>query len=341
MPPLSTRSGLTFILVPISWGFKYFYHGPTLLKLPFNYIQSTDMRRHENIEPQTGESAVYWQAPDLGQVDLLKARYITHNFTRHTHEAFAIGIIEQGAEAFYYRRRNYIAPAGSIVVINPGEVHTGQAGDEAGWAYRMLYPEASLLLNASAVTGWGSLPDFPEPVIWDPSLADTIRRLHAILETSEFPLERESALLHALTTLVIRHASRGGPGSADRLAGYPARPPGMRAACPAIERVREYIESNFSVNIALSDLAEIGGLSAYHLLRMFKETTGLPPHAYQNQRRVAYGRKLIELGWPIAFAAAEAGFTDQSHFSRRFKGIYGITPGQFLRGRSGIAPVAQ
>lgn len=46
----------------------------------------------------TTEQTKFWLVQDIGQVELLRARYSTHSFSRHTHEGFAIGIIEQGAE---------------------------------------------------------------------------------------------------------------------------------------------------------------------------------------------------------------------------------------------------
>jgi methylphosphotriester-DNA--protein-cysteine methyltransferase len=56
---------------------------------------------------------------------------------------------------------------------------------------------------------------------------------------------------------------------------------------------------------------------------------GLPPHGYLKQARVRKARNLLSRGWSIAAAAMEAGFADQSHLTRNFKHIFGITPGQF------------
>jgi AraC-like ligand binding domain len=79
-----------------------------------------------------GEQVKFWREPRFGNLDLLHARYITHSFCRHTHDTYAIAIIEQGAEKFAYRGATHITPAGDIAIINPGEVHTGQAADQTG-----------------------------------------------------------------------------------------------------------------------------------------------------------------------------------------------------------------
>ena len=64
------------------------------------------------------EKVKFWLAQDLNNLELLRAKYITHTFSRHTHYGYAIGVIERGAETFYYRGDIHTAPAGSIVVIN-------------------------------------------------------------------------------------------------------------------------------------------------------------------------------------------------------------------------------
>ena len=83
--------------------------------------------------------------------------------------------------------------------------------------------------------------------------------------------------------------------------------------------------------ISLENIAGAVGLSRFHFLRLFKETTGLPPHAYLIQRRVELARQSIEKGSPLADAAIEAGFADQSHLTRRFKAVYGVTPGEYRK----------
>jgi hypothetical protein len=67
------------------------------------------------------------ELPHGHDVELLRARYITHSFGRHTHDTYAIGVILQGAEEFDCRGETFVAIAGTIAMINPGEVHTGHA----------------------------------------------------------------------------------------------------------------------------------------------------------------------------------------------------------------------
>src|ERR1700730_705909 len=98
----------------------------------------------------THEQAKFWRDTTLSNLELLRATYVTHTFAPHTHEGYVIGVVEQGAEQFQYRRKKHVAPTGSIVLINPGEMHTGSSATEDGWTYRTFYPSTELLQQAAS-----------------------------------------------------------------------------------------------------------------------------------------------------------------------------------------------
>lgn len=156
------------------------------------------------------EQTKYWRDPALSDVELLRATYVTHAFSRHTHDSYAIGVIDAGVEEFTYRGATHRAAANQVVVVHPGEAHTGQAGVPTGWKYRMFYPEVSLLQRAMPEVNEtaASIPFFPKPVIPDPELAEQLRRLHIVLENSAPRLERDSRFLWTFAQLIIRHAER-------------------------------------------------------------------------------------------------------------------------------------
>jgi AraC-like DNA-binding protein len=244
---------------------------------------------------------------------------VTHSFAPHSHEGFALGTIETGVETFRYRHATHLAPAGSVVVINPGEPHTGSAALPAGWRYRMLYPDAAILREVASELSERPrpVPYFPEPVIEDPALARELLRLHAALEAPAEPLERSSRLAAAFARLIERHA--------DTLHIEPHVP-----SEPAlVRRLRDYLEERASTPVRLEELAELAGMSAFRTLRIFEQSTGMPPHAYLTQIRVARARRLLAQRTPPAQVAALVGFYDQSHLTRHFKRIVGVTPGQY------------
>jgi len=265
----------------------------------------------------TPERARFWRDAALGDVDLLTAHYVTHSFAPHFHEGYAIGVIEQGAETFSYRGATEVAPAGHVVIVNPGEIHTGSAVSESGWAYRMLYPSVGLLSDiAREINGRPTgAPFFSQAVLHDPAIAAGLARAHRAIETAPQALDRESALLITLADLIRRHADAR------------IRPAPFRDAPHIVARAREVLAADLAQDLSLADVARVAEVSRYHLIRLFRRHIGLAPHAYRTQLRVQRARALLAEGWAIADAAAAVGFVDQSHLNRHFKRVYGVTPG--------------
>jgi len=268
------------------------------------------------------DSVRFARATDLDNLEFIHATFITHSFPRHTHETFAIGVIEGGVQATDYKGTTHIAIAGDICLINPGEVHTGFSPHKWGWTYRVFYPGVSVLKKAAEAVSlkWGRMPYFPSPVIKDEALSRKLLQVLKSLEHSGLSIEKESLLLSALAHMVARHAE-----VTDNTARY------SRKEERAVRVAREYLEAHFTENVALFALARIVGVSEFHLLRLFRDKLGLPPHAYLIQKRIDFAKKLLSRQVPIVQVALETGFSDQSHFTRHFKRILGITPGEYCR----------
>lgn len=91
----------------------------------------------------------------------------------------------------------------------------------------------------------------------------------------------------------------------------------------AIAYIQEYLDQDLS----LDEIAAEVNLSAYHFSRLFKQSTGLAPHQYQIRCRVERANELLQAGdMTIADIATQVGFYDQSHLSRHFKRIVGVSP---------------
>jgi AraC-like DNA-binding protein len=262
------------------------------------------------------EHATFWRSSD---VDLLRATFVTHSFVPHTHEEYAIGVVTRGVESFRYRGATHHAFADSIVMVNPGEVHTGHAATPQGWTYHMYYPNVALLERASSELGRTVTPFFPRAVVQDAVLARRMLVTHAALEHAASQLERDALMLGTWCALIERHAETQGT----------SKPPLEDAW--AVRLVRDHLHAHFAQNTSLEALSQLSGLSGFHLTRSFKRAYGLPPHALQTQLRVRDARRRILAGSSLATAALEAGFSDQAHLTRVFKRVYGVTPGVYAR----------
>lgn len=283
------------------------------------------MRNHPS-----DEVAHFRRIPDFDNLELLHATYRTFSFARHAHETFAVGVVERGVQAFHYRGKLHTTPPGHLIVVNPGEMHTGFAATEAGYTYRMLYPSVSLMRHAAGEISGGSFltPSFPKGVVHDQTLARDIGRLHRAFQGPATRLAQETLLLHGLADLIERH------GSHPQLPFCGGREP------RAVARTREYLDAHAMDNVSLTYLAQLVNLSSYRLVNVLRDAVGLPPHAYLTHVRITRAKRLLAAGQSVAHVAAETGFADQSHLTKHFKALTGVTPGRYARSSKNVQDIS-
>jgi AraC-like DNA-binding protein len=273
------------------------------------------------------DTAHFWIEPDLGGLECLRATYVKHAFAPHAHETFAIGVIEAGAQRVRHRGSHEVMPPQTVCVINPGELHTGQAATAAGWTYSMIYPQPSLLADVAAQlrNASGGMPFCRDLVNRDDRLVDAFLHFHAALRSGEASrLAKQTLLSDVLAALVARHAQ------------VRPRPEPDGASRPEILRARDYLREHYAQAVSLDQLAALAGMSPFHFARSFRKVVGLAPHAYLLQRRIAEAKRLLVGGASIAQTAFACGFTDQSHLTNRFRAVLGVTPGQYRQTRKNL-----
>ncbi|KOT97448.1 MULTISPECIES: AraC family transcriptional regulator [Streptomyces] len=260
-----------------------------------------------------------WSRARLGRggppLDLLTARFDRHVYAPHAHDEYTVGVTVGGLEVIAYRGGHIHSGPGSIVVLEPGEVHTGGPAAPEGYSYRALYAAPNLLTDGTRTDS--ALPYFREPVLDDPELAAALRAAHTDLARCPDPLEAESRLPWLLTALARRHSTARAADDtvlgADRVARV----------------VRDRLADELLAPPSLAALATDLGLSRYQLLRAFRTSTGMPPYAWLAQHRVARARGLLDAGLRPAEVAALVGFADQAHLTRWFRRVLGVTPAAY------------
>ena len=259
----------------------------------------------------------YWRVPHLDSLELLHASDITYQYPPHVHEEYSIGLMLGGTEVTTCRGTSYTAFPGSLVLINADEVHSSRS---IKTEYRIIKVR-SKTLNQIALELAGhhrERPYFPKLVINDVSIFGLLLDLHLKLEHNDSALEQESEFISTIGLLLTRHTK-------DHFGlQSPAKEPHY------VRLTRDYLRTHYAENVSLAQLTSITSLSPFHLLRVFRDQVGCPPHEYQTQLRIAHARKLMRKGSSLAEVALETGFFDQSHFSRNFKRIVGVTPGQYF-----------
>ena len=99
-----------------------------------------------------------------------------------------------------------------------------------------------------------------------------------------------------------------------------------------LNRVEETINATSAAPLSMDELSTIAGVHPRHLLRTFRKYHGTTVANYVRQRQLQQARVAIATSQhPLAMVALDAGFADQSHFTRAFRKAYGETPAEYSR----------
>lgn len=263
------------------------------------------------------DRALYRRVPHRAGVELYRAEIVDHAFAPHAHDAFGIGAVEWGVERFRYRGSEHVAGPGSLVLMDDDELHTGRADTALGWRYRMVYLEPAVLAEISGQP----VQRFAQAAVDDPALGQRLTQaLDVLWASADQPLAFDSQLAVLVDELVRRHGRAGDTAP---------RPAGLSAL--TLARVQDYLEAHLHQTLRLDELAGVAGLSPFHFLRRFQQSTRHTPQVYLQARRGARAKALLAQGMAPAEVAAGVGLVDQPHLNRLMRRLYGITPGAYQR----------
>ncbi|MDX8513705.1 AraC family transcriptional regulator [Mesorhizobium captivum] len=264
-------------------------------------------------EQREREAAKLTRHEGLGGLEMLAARYRDHAYALHTHPTWVFGVVVAGVEKLRIGRRQHLAPAGSIIIVNPEEPHDGEKGAPAGWAYRTCYPDAALMAEIAEDLELRGPPMFSEGIVQAPELARSFVRAHRLAGK----LDQEAAMLVVLSKLAKRFGDGKVRGRASE-AGETAR---------RFRLYGELIAADLSAGFDLARLAAAARVTRFQVIRDFHRAAGMTPGQYLRDRRIRAASALIKTEMPLAEIAVATGFADQSHLTRVFKTIKGLSPG--------------
>lgn len=263
----------------------------------------------------------FWRDPALPFVevrDVLDGRQLC--YARHSHECFSIGAITHGRSTYLNEQARERIGAGSVVLMNPGDVHACNPLEGQPWSYRMFYVDVPWLTELQQQLGFSRnqpLHAFSTILSQDPMLYAGLNRLYDLLcDQQADSLGKHCALLEFFAELQRRLA--------------PA-PRCRREDNPRVHLAAEFIRAHCTEALKLEDICAAAGLSPSYLTRSFRRGYGMTPHAYLINSRIQYAQSRLRQGGEIAEVALAAGFADQAHLQRTFKQLLAATPGQYRR----------
>lgn len=247
-----------------------------------------------------------------GGLELAVMDATDHSFPKHSHDEFYIGANIIGRERIWLDGRVYEASIDDVTLYNPGSVQSAEAGGQT-WRYASLYVDAATFWE---LTDSHSQTFLEKPVLTNPGLASHIRDFtgFGLSSAAEDEIREQTALL--LQRIL----------TASGQSGVTAREPRAANGRQA-RRVAEHLLDTMAAPPSLAELARQEGTTQLRLLRAFQQHFGLPPFAWLNVEKLKRARHLIDRGQSLAGIAHELGFSDQAHFTRRFRDMYGVPPG--------------
>ncbi|MDA3646123.1 AraC family transcriptional regulator [Saccharopolyspora indica] len=261
-------------------------------------------------------SPEFWHDPRFPQVESRRSCRQNSCYRPHTHDRFAVGLIDEGTSAFVGRSGSPVRlEPRDVVLIPAGHVHSCNpvGGD---WVYQMMLFDPEWL----RVRAWAHDAAFDGAI--QVHRDSGVYRLFDDVNAALFEGARD---LHGLERLLRRAFAGLGAASVRRedAAGGSALAETLR---PVLDVLAEQSEDP-----RLDDLATAVGMSRYQLIRAVKRATGLTPIAWRNNARVMRARAMLRGGEPITSVAHALGFADQSHFHRVFRAHVATTPGAYVR----------
>ncbi|MGN5149923.1 helix-turn-helix domain-containing protein [Aeromonas enteropelogenes] len=257
----------------------------------------------------------FWGHPAL---PFIEARAVQDGrrvcYDKHSHPHFSIGAITGGHSHYLNQRSRQEVSTGSLVLMNPEEVHACNPITDQPWSYLMFYLDTEWLRSQQEEAGLGSeFRPFDMTASRDPLLYQGLQRLYRQLVQEDDSLVREVACHQFSRQLLARLTP----------ATWDDRPP------QHLQRAAELMQDDSASMLTLQQLSTVAGLTPSHFVRSFSRHYGMTPHAYLLDQRIRHARTLLRQGQPLAEVALASGFADQAHFQRQFKRQVATTPGQY------------
>jgi AraC-like DNA-binding protein len=288
-------------------------------------------RRQEHASPASATSATdrtaglrFWRPLPREDADIICGEGAVGELPIHTHEALRVMLPASRFAVVDGRRASVVVRPGQVHVAAPLELHGARSLEDVPCAMRVILVAPAVLPNLGAEpSGLGrrAAPGLQQFVVDDPAL---YAELWALIDDLRRPLVALACAPRLLGCLARLLAGPAAP---------PAHAPKAQAGRQAVgvDRVRDFLRAHVAESVSLDELASVAGLSKFYLLRAFRRTHGVTPHAYQMQLRLAHAWRVIMEGRSLSRATYDAGFADQSHLTRRFSAAFGLTPARYAR----------
>ena len=211
--------------------------------------------------------------------------------------------------------------AGQGFLISPGQITTYIADDRIPWEYCWLEFDGLRAKEALEITGLSVNHPVYNPVHREFEAIMRDEMLYIVRNKKEAPLHLIGHLYIFIDAL------------ARSVTDY--RPASGKVKDFYIKEALAFIENNYMNEITVEDIAEVSGLNRSYFGKIFKESVGKSPQEFLIHYRMIKAAELLSMTrYSVGEIANAVGYPNQLHFSRAFKGVYGVSPRNWRKDNS-------
>lgn len=233
---------------------------------------------------------------------------IFSDYKKHFHTHFGLALIDEGRiEITYHVDDTYYLDTHSIAIFNPTQIHQTQVSAAKGYYVLFLDKHWCGTLKKDFF--------FSTPIIDNKEMYTQLKYIFQSILTDDAP-SYEMQLKKIMKDIFEHHTS----------------------ATPYKEKeiildIKTYIEAQCDTPLSVVDLARYLGYDKSYLIRLFKKEVGLTPQQYILNVKVNRAKSLLisSKANSLSHISSDAGFFDQSHMNRNFKGLFGISPKNYKK----------
>lgn len=257
-----------------------------------------------------------WKPIEDEDIILSKASFNNFGFDKHIHEEYALGVVSEGMMNISYDGINKSIGRKSLMTINPDTMHSNWSIDKKAYKQIAIYLHPSFISRFLEENYNLKEVFFKAKLLEKETLSNELVSLVNDYENDDVTLfEYECRLIGLLNNILLNNSS----------------------FCKNINqkhslnneltsKAKKFMQDNIDLDIRLDDIAKEMNLSKFHFTRIFKEESHFSPHTYLVVKRLEKAKQELQKGVNICQVAQNCGFSDQSHFTKKFKKYLGITP---------------
>lgn len=230
------------------------------------------------------------------------------DYTKHFHTHFGLALIEEGSlEITYDIQKRVTLDNHSIAIFNPHQIHRSHAIGATGYYVLFLNKKWCQALQKDFY--------FYENILNNQKLYDSLKEIfYKILQTDIDAIEIDLHIYMQELFLLYARAN-------------------VKKEKDLVVQIKKLITTKCNVSFSVEDIAKHVGYDKSYLIRVFKKEVGLTPQQYILNEKVNCAKDLLTYttSTTLSNISVNAGFFDQSHFNRNFKGLFGTTPKKYKK----------